>query len=68
MSHAADLKPIVKHAERAGWTVEITGGGHLRWRSPTGALVFSSSTPNCPFASKKIRACLRRHGLDIPKK
>lgn len=39
------LHVLIVKAVRQGWTVTRTGSNHLRWRSPAGALVFSSSTP-----------------------
>lgn len=62
-----ELRPLVRAAIAAGWTVTKTGGGHLRFRSPTGALVFAPSTPSDHRSVKNTAAELRRHGLDLPR-
>lgn len=57
----AELRRI---AEAAGWTVTMTSGGHLRWAAPSGAIVFSSSSPSDWRAVHKHRSELRKKGLD----
>lgn len=39
------LRDAAKKARAAGWEITVTGGSHLRWRSPKGALVFTGLTP-----------------------
>jgi predicted RNA binding protein YcfA (HicA-like mRNA interferase family) len=41
-----DFQQLVKQAESQGWVVTKTNGSHLRWLSPTGRIVFSTSTPS----------------------
>jgi hypothetical protein len=63
-----ELRPLVLAAVEAGWTVERTGGGHLRFKSPSGALVFTPSTPGGGRRSiENCRAELRRKGLNLPR-
>jgi hypothetical protein len=54
-----------RFAERRGWTITMTGSGHLRWRSPLGVLVFTAGTPGEGRAIANARAQLRRAGLMI---
>lgn len=37
---------IARTALQQGWTIQMTRGGHLSWRSPEGKSTFSGSTPN----------------------
>jgi hypothetical protein len=58
-----DLRPIVKAALKAGWRVQTTRRGHLKLRSPRGALVVLGNTPSDRRAYRNARAHLRRAGL-----
>lgn len=61
-----ELRQLVRRAQRQGWAVTYTGGGHLRWQAPDGALVFTPSTPNGGCRSlENTRADLRRVGLEV---
>ncbi len=54
-----DIRQLVREYARRGWTITVTGGGHLRWEHPDAdEFVISSSTPSCPFAPRKVRAQL----------
>ena len=44
----------------ADWRVELTRGGHLRWRHRSGAFVFGASTPGDWRAGRNLRAQMRR--------
>jgi hypothetical protein len=68
MSNRKEFKQIVKIAESKGWVVQLTGGGHLKWTSPTGQIVFSASTPSDGRAVKNLVSELRRHGITIERK
>lgn len=58
------LRSIADLAAELGWTVtRRRGSGHLAWRSPDGAVVFTPSTPSDYRSSKNSRAQLRRAGL-----
>lgn len=60
-----DMNALVKAAEKQEWTVSYTGGGHYKFKSPTGAVVFTSSTPGRSRALTNTKALLKRNGLDI---
>ncbi len=63
-----ELRPLVAAAFEQGWEVTITGGNHLRFKSPGGAIVFSPSTPRGGCRSvENTKAELRRKGLKIPR-
>jgi predicted RNA binding protein YcfA (HicA-like mRNA interferase family) len=60
-----ETKAMVKVARSQGWDVKITGGGHLKFVSPEGKMVFAPSTPSCRRGRLNSRAQLRRAGLKI---
>lgn len=60
-----DLRDLAKAAVQAGWTLFKTGGDHIKWRSPSGAIVFSASTPSDFRVARNVRTELRKRGLDI---
>ncbi len=63
-----EMRPLVVAAIEQGWSVTVSGGGHLRFRSPTGALVFAPSTPRGGKRSvENTTAQLRRAGLVLPR-
>jgi predicted RNA binding protein YcfA (HicA-like mRNA interferase family) len=58
MNGARDL---IRLAERDGWTVSITNGGHLRLDHRDATMpVFAASTPSCPRALANALATMRR--------
>lgn len=59
-----ELRPFYDAAMRAHWTVDLGGGGHLRWRAPNGRMVFTSASPR-HAGTHKVRADLRRAGLGV---
>lgn len=65
MASKSDFKRLIKDAEKAGWTVEPSRGGHLKWKAPTGAVVFSASTPSDHRAIKNHLSLLRKAGLNL---
>lgn len=63
-----ELRPLVAAAVEQGWDVSISGGGHLRFKSPSGAIVFAPSTPRGGKRSiENTVAELRRKGLNLPR-
>jgi hypothetical protein len=60
------LRPAHRLALDAGWTVECASGGHVHWRSPSGALVVTAKTSRSRRAVKNAVADLRRAGLEVP--
>jgi predicted RNA binding protein YcfA (HicA-like mRNA interferase family) len=61
-SNSKEINQMIKNAEKRGWVVIKTKRGHLKWRSPSGNLVFSSSTPSDRKAAKNIAEDLVRYG------
>jgi predicted RNA binding protein YcfA (HicA-like mRNA interferase family) len=62
-----DLRQLVRRAERLGWEVAVTNGGHLRWTGPDGqAIVITAATPHGGSRThRNTVALLRRAGLDL---
>lgn len=61
-----DLRRHYKAARKAGYTIEQTRSGHIRWTRPDGAYItasFSSSDRNGP--RNTIRDLERRLGLRV---
>lgn len=64
MASSKDLKPLLRSAEKQGWTISRTRGDHLKWTHPDGGMpYFSSSTPGDSRAVHNIRKDLMRRGL-----
>lgn len=59
-----DLLDLIRKAMAAGWEVKKTGGGHLKWVSPKGEVVFSPYSPSDYRGFKNMKAHLRRAGLE----
>lgn len=59
-----DFIAFYEAAKEAGWRVFAGGNSHLQWRAPGGGTVYTSMSPSCASA-KKVRADLRRAGLDV---
>lgn len=57
------LRALAQYARHAGWSITHLGSGHLRWRSPDGAVVVTASTPGDRRTALNERARLRRAGL-----
>lgn len=64
-SRYKELAEWADTARSAGWTVEFTRGGHMRWTNPEGKVTFTPATPGKARALKNIRAQLRRNGLQV---
>jgi hypothetical protein len=60
-----DLKEILAKLTRAGWEARVTGSGHWRLRAPSGALIFTASTPSDYRGLANLRARLRRAGAPV---
>jgi predicted RNA binding protein YcfA (HicA-like mRNA interferase family) len=56
---------LARIARRAGWTVKQQRGGHVAWRSPSGARVTSSTSPSDRRALYALKRDLRRAGLPL---
>ncbi len=60
-----EMREMASAAVRSGWSVGIASSGHVRWRSPAGAVVATAMTPSCPHTIRNDLARLRRAGLDL---
>lgn len=58
-----DMQLLMKEAKDQGWFVELTRGGHYKWQSPSGNLVFSSQTPSDYRAVQNLKRDLRMYGF-----
>jgi len=62
MASRKDFEQLRKAAEQQGWTVNLTKGGHRKWTSPQGEIVFSAYTPSDHRAIKNIIRELAKRG------
>lgn len=61
------LKPAARRAMAEGWTVEVTGKGHLRWSPPRGRAVYTGATPKrYGHGPRNERRALAKAGLAPP--
>lgn len=58
-----DFRDLRRAAEKQGWTIETSRGGHLKWKSPNGKTIFSSATPSDKRAVNNHLSLLRRAGF-----
>jgi predicted RNA binding protein YcfA (HicA-like mRNA interferase family) len=59
-----ELKEILAEAERQGWTVKLTRGGHYKLYAPDGkTIVTTGSTPSSPSSLLKLVSRMRHHGF-----
>jgi len=67
MRRDKDLRRWTIHARAAGWIVERTRCGHIRWVPPDRSkpVIVTGSTPSDHRSRMNLRADLRRHGLEI---
>lgn len=64
MASSKELRPLIREAQRQGWTVELTRRGRYRWTNPAGGTpYFSASTPSDRRAVHNIVSDLHRRGL-----
>lgn len=63
MSSRREVQALVRVAEQQGWTVEHTKNNHLKWLSPRGGIVYSSSTPSDHRALANLKRDLRVYGF-----
>lgn len=64
MASSKDLKPLMKRAKAAGWSIERTRADHLKWIPPQGGMpYFSCSTPSDKRAIRNIESGLAKMGL-----
>jgi len=58
-----DFKDFERAALSQGWDVAKTGGSHIRFKAPTGRVIYMASTPSDRRAYYNSRSILRRAGL-----
>jgi len=63
MAVSKELNVLIKQARQQEWSVELTNGGHWKWVSPLGDIVFTSQTPSDPRAIANIKRDLRTRGF-----
>jgi len=68
MALRSELKNIIRLAEKQGWVISLTKGGHLKWTRSDGAFFFSASTPSDSRALKNIMKELRNRNLQNTRK
>lgn len=62
MAVTKDAKALARAAEKAGWRIQPTRGGHLKWLAPNGAIITSSNTFSEARGLKNHLALMRRLG------
>jgi len=62
-----DVRHLVRAALEQGWSMDLTGGGHLRLKSPDGKSTVSTSLHSSALnrAVQNFRAQLRACGVDV---
>lgn len=63
MKGPREYRDLIERAKSQGWTLHLSGGGHLVWQSPTGVKVFSASSPSDHRAVKNVKRDLKRYGM-----
>jgi hypothetical protein len=58
------LRPVLRQLLAQGWTLTLTGSGHIRAASPSGELVFMALTPSDSNAVRNMLPRLRRAGFN----
>jgi hypothetical protein len=63
-----ETEKLIKLARKQGWTVEVTGGNHLKWTPPPGSV--STEPEICGLtpvsvAFMKLRTRLVKKGLNL---
>lgn len=61
MSYETENRDLIRQYRAMGWTIDQTNGGHMRWRSPTGAIVIDSQTRSDSRGRKNHVARLKKH-------
>lgn len=62
---ASEITTLIKVAEAQKWKVVVSNGGHLKWVSPVGKVVFTSISPSDHRALNNMRRDLKSAGLII---
>ena len=63
---AGEIRALVRRAEKEGWHVWLTSRNHVGFRPPgPGRPVFAPLTGRSSHAARRLRAALRRGGLEV---
>jgi hypothetical protein len=62
-----EINSLIVIAEKQGWNITQSRSGHIKWLSPTGAIVFSAFSPSDRHAYKNIKKQLIAKGIEIKK-
>lgn len=57
--------PIARKLRKQGWTISLTGGGHVLWMSPTGERIIGALTPGGGRGDRNLKAKLKQAGADL---
>lgn len=61
------LRPFARLALSQGWTITVTGSGHLKWQPRRGPVVITGSTPQRRgHSTENERRRLAKAGLRTP--
>lgn len=63
MGDRKDLIVLMQKATSQGWQITRTGGGHLKWVSPEGKMVFSGFSHSDSRSIKNLKNQLRVAGF-----
>jgi predicted RNA binding protein YcfA (HicA-like mRNA interferase family) len=63
MTARREARQLAKRAEQQGWTVDLSNGGHLRFKAPDGKILFFSSTPSDSRSMKNQISVMKKHGF-----
>jgi hypothetical protein len=62
---SADLRELARVALAQGWQLTCRPGGHVKWLSPAGAVVFTPASPGGNRSNTNSKSQLRRAGLVV---
>lgn len=63
MTARREARQLARKAEKQGWIVELSRGGHLKYKAPDGTIHFFSSTPSDTRAMKNQISVMSKHGF-----
>lgn len=58
-----NLQKVAKVAKQRKWKITTNGGGHLKWRSPSGVVIYTPKTPGGGRSHANSMAKLKKAGL-----
>lgn len=63
MTARREARQLAKKAEQQGWVIDLTKGGHLRYKAPNGKILFFSSTPSDARSLKNQVSLMSKNGF-----